>query len=415
MTQQSRRQFSQGLLQAIMYGGLVHFAVLDFARSATSIPEPDYDCPGGRNPQDTCEPVSKGVRETDFCPGGGPEEDICNPGQKYYDSCPGEMAPQDECPEDGARGTGYFTLDECASARQDADVCMPSEILGGTASDQCQSGRDLEDLCEESEASLRLDVCPSGISPEPDKCTRDGGEKDGDYCPGGGAAVDFCAENQAGDECANEGDENSDPDQCKAEGPNDECLLSADVCYDGTDTDFGNSGTDICLTIDLGLVQGEGSDQCIDGASLQDKCGVPNYPAENDVCLIGESGEAGDVCAPPLSSDECYGVFPQADECNVDMKDKDECPEGAASADVCAIGLLPEDECPAGCSGPDECNPEFSGSDEPCSQDEGDECGTSDTCSSSDSCSENRSRTDSCLQEDACGEDDSCKQRDFVE
>lgn len=380
----SRRVFARRLSDLILFGGLSHFAMASIAqKSKTSEVE------------SLCSPRVGRTSETDECPGGGPSEDICSPAQGYADKCPGEQMPEDECPPDGNRKE-----DRCDTGFPSADICSSGVMTSGGTSDQCQSGKSEDDLCDASVGEK--DICYSGVSPEPDACPPGGSEDEGDYCPGGGGTVDNCASDGKGDGCADEGDFNEGADSCKEyqTESEDECLLTADVCYKGTNSTTGVGGYDACQTVLF--VPGAGSDQCITGMEDQDKCAVEYGPAELDYCIPTQDGETGDLCAPKTSDDICLAGVERSDECKPGQGDEDECPGGEPASDECPLGLPPDDECPAGHSDPDACLLSMPSGDEPCLQ---------DRCEEEDQCRER----DLCETEDVCEAIDTCLQGDSVE
>lgn len=379
----SRRVFAQRLTDLFLFGGLSHFAIASVTQKIATTSD-----------EVLCTPRVGSTPETDECPGGGPSYDICKPAQGYADKCPGEKMPEDECPPDGNRKE-----DRCDTGFPSADICVPGVTSSAGTSDQCQSGKSEDDLCDVSVDEK--DICYSGISPEPDACPPDGSEDEGDYCPGGGGTVDNCAGGK-GDGCADEGDFNENPDNCMEYRPEreDECVLSADICYKGTDSTTGVGGYDACQAVLF--VAGAGSDQCITGTEDQDKCAVEYGPAEIDYCIPTQEGESGDLCAPKTSDDICFEGLTNSDECKPSQGDEDECPGGRPDADECLLGLPPEDECPGGHANADSCLLSMPAGDEPCLQ---------DRCEEEDLCREN----DSCGTEDVCEASDACLQGDTVE
>lgn len=302
----------------------------------------------------SCVSVLKAFDHTrdDDCPGGGPEYDVCNPAMNDPDSCPGELPPTDECV------TGEQTEDYCDSGKADADVCNPNI----KRADQCSSGNAADDNCSETE--FDPDQCYSGVSPDPDACPPDGGIAEGDNCPGGSMAVDNCGADGKGEECSPEQawDIYYGEDRCNEE-IEDGCVVTPDVCNNGTNTALGTGDDDIC---GRGLGFGpEGGDTCIDGSPEQDECGT--IKGDPDLCIVSALSDNGDFCDPSAeypSDDNCFKGLPTSDECKPEVGDSDECPNGQSPEDECRSFTALDDICLPEYEGSDRCGPTIIPSDE---------------------------------------------------
>lgn len=164
----SRRQFSQRLINVLMYGGFTHFTFTTAVMATDSLPLQPSLCPGGGHEQDLCLPTTGKQSETDICPGGRDTEDVCLPEQGYTDYCPGEKMPEDKCPPSGDRAE-----DRCSTGRPEADICTAGILIGGKSPDQCPMQNASTDDCKPNEDD-RFDVCWSGL-PKDDECESSGG------------------------------------------------------------------------------------------------------------------------------------------------------------------------------------------------------------------------------------------------